>query len=324
MHLPLTSYYFMRHQLIGATRENSIVLLGAQGPSVFFYGFSFLREDAYVDDPCFSYYSLLINSNVFDVFKLMFSYIDKETNSDKKNVLLLYVRGYLNAYTLLRNTQPYIIYFGGYEQSSSPWNQFALNRYSLETRLDILYELAIKESTSFKSMFRVARDDISIISEMFYNLAIDAFSLPNITKKTFTHAYQNMKRRLMDLNSESASLPKMVLSLMKKPQVNVFFRSKRVTQTDKYDFLNLRKKVWQHPSAGTPIDITFLDLINEAKEEIVYINAILKDFNNGKTIDTQLKEYIMDLNYSGLVVGTEPKHFDLIFRDEEDGKRPLN
>ena len=319
MHLHLTNYYFMKNQLIGTNRENNIVLLGAQGPSVFFYGFAFLREDSYVGNPCYQYYNLLVKDSVFETLKTMFDFVSIQVDETKKTVLLAYLRGYLNAYSLSRNTQPYVYYFGGYEVSNSPWDKHSLNRYSLETKLDILYEQSIRESTPFKQIFRVAKDDVLAISEMFYHLAIDVYSLPNITKRTYYNAYSSMKTRLSILNGESVAFSRTILSMMNKNHVNVFIRSNRVEHTDKYDFLNLRKRIWKHPSEGVELDITFLDLINEVKDETLLINAILRDFTAGKDITKQLKHYSMNLNYLGLPIDRDPIYFDVIFKENENG-----
>ena len=308
----------MKNQLIGTSRENNIVLLGSQGPFVFFYGFSFLRLDGYIGNPAFEYYSLLTKQSIYETFTIMFNYIRKETDKSKREVLLNYVRGYLNGYAFSRNTQPFIYYFGGYEKSDSPWDTYSLARYSLETKLDILYEQSIRESTTFKSIFRISKEDLSVISEMFYNLAIDVYSLMMITKKTFSDSYHEMRNRLAISNNESGFLFGVFLKLLKKEQVNVFMRGKRVEDTDKFDFLNLRKKKWQHPSEGFEIDITFLDLVEEAKEEIPFINSILKNLKAGKDVDRALLEFCMNLNYCGFPINSEPSFFDDVPLERKD------
>ena len=305
----------MKNQLIGESRENDIVLLGSQGPSIFFYGFSFLREDAFVGNASFEYYQLLIKQSIYETFKVMFNYISKEESEVKKNILLLYVRGFLNSYSFSRNTQPYIYYFGGYEASNTPWDKSSLRRFELETKLDILYQQAVKEDTALKNIFRINKDDLQVISEMFYNLAIDVYSLFSIRKNTFFKNYMNMKRRLFILNNEMTFLPKLILKWMQKPQTHAFFRSNTVAQTDRYDFLNLRKNKWKHPTEGYEVDITYVELVDEAKEEIPFINAILKEYKAGHDITKPLRQFSMDLNYCGLPIGSEPKYFDVLFED---------
>lgn len=305
----------MRNQLIGSSRENNISLLGAQGPTVFLHGGNFLGKTLKADAPEFEFYQLLSQRKTAEVFNSMVYYIQKEDDLSVKTLLIAYLRGYLNAYSLERNIQPYIFYFSGYERTSTLVNDQFLKRVFLETQLDVLYEQSIREKTPLKNLLPVNKSSIKEISKMFYHVALDVFSLPNITKKSFLKSFYRMRRKLKFLGSPKYSIKKIVTKLFPSSYINVLARGQKVEKTDTYDFLNLRKQEWRHPTTGFPINLSFLELINEVRGETPFLNSITKRVEQQKTVEQEIRSFCMGINFFGIKEETEPIFFKPIFKE---------
>lgn len=313
----------MRNQLIGTSRENNVTLLGAQGPSVFLHCRNMLKTNKTGRlEPSINFYHLLTTDKINKTFNRIAHYIKTQKDVRTKSVLTAYFRGYLNAYSLERNIQPYVYYFGGYSRSylDKSVNQYLLNRINLETRLDILYEQSIKEKTPLKSIIRVNKDEVRMISEMFYHVAIDIYSLANISKNTFYYNYFRMRRDLKFFESNSyLSLRRLINKFRGSPYLSALKRTKRVERTDTYDFLNLRKNKWLHPTAGIEVDLTFSNLVTEAREETPFVNSIIKKLGQNIDISRDINNFCMNINYQGFQSGTEPIFWNIIFKENEDG-----
>jgi len=309
----------MKNQLVGNSRENNITLLGAQGPTVFFHNLNFTSTRKWVDDPSFQFYSLLTTTSIPKVFVAMFNFVRRQRDDYVKTVLTAYIRGYLNAYTLARNLQPYIYYFGGFDNSNEFGSVFTLNRLYLQTRVDILYEQAINERTAIKNIVHVAPEELMLISDMFYNVAIDVYSLGDISKKTFSDAYYKMRKKLGSFALGSTSSKKMLSDDFEPTIFTALARAKRVENTDAYDFLNLREKTWKHPVSGFEINFNFMTLVEEAKEEIPFINTILKKFAQNIYVEKEITDFCMGINYKGVPLKQAPTYCNVIFEEKPNG-----
>ena len=302
----------MKDQLIGNSKANQISLLGSLGPSVFLHAYNYARPNKSETNPLVKFYYLLVTSDVEAVFNSMSEYINDINDEAERMVLIAYFKGYLNMYSLERNVQPFIYYFGGFRRSRKIMDTSAFVRMALETSIDVLFEQTLRESTPLHKIINVSNIDVKIISKMFYNIAINVYSLSDIKQDSFCGACKKIKTRLAAISSPFPSVRKLINAIFPSKYVRSSIRTKKVERTDKYDYLNLRKNTWRHPTAGVEINADFLQLFNDAKEENQYVNMIVKKVANRKSIKSDLKEFCMDINYFGFQYNTEPIFLDSV------------
>ena len=100
-------------------------------------------------------------------------------------------------------------------------------------------------------------------------------------------------------------------TFMKNSRINHLSMPKRIE--DGIDYLNMEKKLWQHPAKNFKMSLSFIDLIELAKKEFNKLGKILLKAYNRLDYEKDLEKFIDNINHSGVVIGEEMKYSDPVF-----------
>ena len=270
--------------------EEKIAYAGSQGTDPFyFYGNLIKRGDK---KDIYAFASLIHTENPFSLYK---HFIDEANKLDKnhRDFVFSYIFGLLNHYILDRYTHPFVFYYSGIDENYLPKHQ------KYETNIDVLLRLHYHDYISPQKAMKVDYDDIDMISKIYYSYAQE-HNLP-LEENTFTTAYKDMRNIQRALYSNLGFKKWFFHTFMKNSRIDNLSMPKRIE--DGIDYLNIEKKLWQHPTKNFKMSLSFIDLIDLAKKEFNKLGKIILTAYNHQDYENELKKFIDDINHLGCKIG---------------------
>ena len=289
----LTHYYFINDCINESfpflKNEERIALLGAQGTDPFyFYGNLLKRSDKKEIN---GFASLIHNSNPASLYIHFINEANKCDN-EHRDFLFSYIFGLLNHYVLDRTTHPYVFYHSGIDEG------FMKKHQKFETNIDVLLRLHYNEYIKPCNTIKNDIDDVSEISKIYFSYSNDTNG--DLEEDTFIKAYKDMYKIQKVLYSPIGFKKWIFHTFLKNSTVDNTSMPKRIT--DGIDYLNLEKKLWQHPTKNFKMSLSFIELLDLAKKEFNKLGKIILKAYNKEEYEKELINFINDINHSGIKV----------------------
>ncbi len=307
----LTHYIFNQSLNSSTSLEANI---GSQGPDPLFFYFCGLKNYPNTKLIC-EYGNVLHKMNPTSTLIYFYNYALKQ-NSDDKNILLNYLKGFISHYSLDSTAHPYIFYKSGFSltDDKKEVKKYFLDHVQLESNIDVLIRNYFQYKISPAKTLKIKNDDLKIISKMYYSYFRDKFNENNFYEDTFFIALKRMRFTFKVVYSKYQ---------IKKTLFNLFFKNHEINkfsyQTLKkcqnQDYLNLKHEIYFDATTNEQIgNYSFIDLFeissNKYKEITKILFSNLDDDNKTK----ELNKLINDINFDGFKIGVKKLYFSSFFK----------
>lgn len=300
----LTHYFFINDcfndNYSFLKNENKIALLGAQGTDPFyFYGNLFKHNDTKEVNNFASY---IHNDNPLSLYIHFINEANK-LNNEHRDFVFSYIYGLLNHYVLDRVCHPYVFYYSGIGEG------FMKKHQKFETNLDVLIRLHYNNYIAPKDAMKTDLEDVDLISKIYYSYSENNdFSLE---EDTFVRAYKDMYNIQKVLYSRTGFKKWIFHTFLKNSNPDNLSMPKRIE--DGIDYLNLEKKLWQHPTKNFKMSLSFLELMEYAKKEFNRLSKILLNAYNHLDYEKDLEKFIDNINHNGTTIGEKMIYENPVF-----------
>lgn len=298
-------------------RNLKLYYLGAQGPDIFYYNNIFNKEEKKLLNDLGD--MLHVNSTEM-FFEESFMYLKNVENRNEYENLLVYLLGFLTHFSLDSSVHPYIYYNTGfYDKNNKKTRIYNSYHKKLEIIIDVLMMKLKKNEKAYKLPTYKLIDNgksLPLEIETYFQFIIKKVYNQYVTKKAIGNNYIFMKRYqklLYDPKNIKKYFVLFTIKLFKWTKYYFYtFYPKRI---DKMDYLNLNKKLWNHPVTGEIFNTSFIDLFNQGvKRGVKYSESFIKYLYSR---DQDLIGLVPDISYLTALPCSdkrEMKIFDIIFK----------
>ena len=304
----LTHYLFYK----GATNNEDIGIVGAQGPDPFFFYGNAVRLTKRAKE-LRAFGTFLHKQDPAVTFKYLLEYILGSQKCEQQ-ILINYTKGMLSHYILDKYCHPYIFYKSGFvtEEDNNKFKYFK-NHANIESGIDVLLMDHFKNITKTYEAIRFNKHDLKVVSKMIYSLGKGCYKNNYIKSNSFYKAVKSMKfvnKVLYDNDGKKKELFDKKLgftpaSPMCQPQL----------KDVKLDFLNLNHKVWRDCVTNeNPRTDDFLKLFNNALKEYKKDALIFDKIFDGEEKPTIVNTIFDKIDHNGFKVGAKMKYFDSFYK----------
>lgn len=278
-----------------------IYFLGSQGPDVFYFIRLFSRKGKLSE---FNNLGNIMHNNKADDFILESIKYLKDNYSE---ILHSYITGLICHQALDSIAHPYIYYLTGiYNVNDSNSLQYRGNHLRLERAIDSIFlktRWYVKKPHKFKIFKKILKYNIDkvIFKPYFDNVLYNVFNKKD-GGTAFIKSASNFKRYakiIYDPIGYKKKLAKLLDKFINKSGKIVletlFYRN---NIKENIDYLNLKRKKWQHPVNKEVFESSFIDLFNDgllnAKREVL----VMMDYLDNKITFEDIKNKVSNLSYS--------------------------
>ena len=302
-------------------KHQNVFNLGVQGPDILFY-YGIWPWSGKVDSPEIG--QIMHASKVNLVFKGFIDYITKQ-NDYIKNILTVYLMGYLCHNCMDSIGHPYIFYRSGFKTASDPnENLYIYYHRRFETAIDVLLcRMLLDKKVSeigHDKLMEITPIEQNIISEMYESVIKSVFKT-NVPKKKICQAIKDMisvERIFKDPHGVKKKVVACVDNLIYGfPLFSSIIFPLKVT--DGLDYLNLKNREWCMPfDKNHKSNLSFVDLFNEAHKRTQRFCEVLFSsiFYDNSSIPYSLKLFGNNSFTSGIDcdIPIKFKYHDIIFK----------
>jgi hypothetical protein len=303
--------------------HQNVFNLGTQGPDILFY-YEIWPWMSKTISPNIG--QTMHTSKVNLVFKGIIDYIVKQ-NGHIKNILTVYLMGYLCHNCMDSIGHPYIFYRSGFKTITDPnENLYIYYHRKFETAIDVLLCKMLLNKKVYEidhdKLMEITPIEQNIISEMYESVIKDVYHT-NVTKKKISQAIKDMIS-VEKLFKDPHGIKKKTVAVIDYLIYRFPLYSSIIfplTINDGLDYLNLNNSEWCLPFDQTKKStLSFVDLFKEAYQRThrfcdVAFSTIFSDISN---IPNALKLFGNNSFTSGIDsdIPTEFKYHDIIFKDK--------
>lgn len=302
-------------------KNQNVYNLGTQGPDILFY-YGIWPWSLKAENPKIG--TTLHESKVNLVFKAFIEYIIKQ-NGFSRDILTVYLMGFLSHNCLDSICHPYIFYRSGFRTSAdNNENRYICYHRMFETAIDVLMCEKMLNEKVYKinpsKLIEVTDQEIAAISSM-YEYMIKVVFQSNIPKDKISQAIKDM-RSVEKILRDPNGIKKKITRWFD----NLFFGFHLYSSliyplniTDGLDYINLSREEWSLPYDRTQkSSLSFIDLFNEACQKTYTFCDVLFSsiFEDHSSIPYALKLFGNRSYTTGVDcdIPVKFKYYDLIFK----------
>lgn len=287
--------------------------LGAQGPDpLFFYGFIpwRKREDKkIINDVGTSIHA----EDMANKFNNMIEYANSG-DVNQKGFLYAFIYGALLHYVLDRFVHPFVFYRSGFQIDANDTYRYDIDHARYETYMDVSLLESLGTNPRKVRTTKIIRANpvkVSLVSEMY------RFKEKSLPKTAFYESWRDMKTAEGILYDPSG-FKKFLFRLfkMQKSLPYAMCHPMKIDAANNYDYLNLKKEMWKNPSTLFESKKSFFDLYEDARKDANSALKILTHAYEGKNFINDLVDFCYDLNYKGIIQGTNMVEYKSIFTNK--------
>jgi len=304
-------------------KHQNVFNLGLQGPDILFY-YGIWPWSAKVDLPNIG--QVMHTSKVNLVFKGFIDYI-LEQNDYIKDILTVYLMGYLSHNCMDSISHPYIFYRSGFKTASDTnENLYIYYHRRFETAIDVLLckKLLNKKvhEIGHDKLFKITETERNIIGEMYESITKALFN-SCVPKEKVSRAIKDMilvEKLFKDpfgiKKKAVASIDHLIYGF---PLFSSIIFPRKVT--DGLDYLNLKHSEWCMPfDKNQKSTLSFVDLFKEAYQKSQRFCDVLFSsiFQDNSSIPYSLKLFGNNSFTSGIDcdIPIKFRYHNIIFKDK--------
>ena len=283
--------------------------LGSQGPDpFFFYGvhLPFLRKEM---KQISSFGSSLHHMDISEVYPYLFEYANQ---SEEKDLLYAYIEGVFLHYVVDRNCHPYIFVRAGCPLVGTKEDKKWGGPHAMfEGLLDFL--LGKKEgtyTTKTDACLKIEKGQLLSISKMWKYVNDKTLKRPIFSFKTFYYAVKDYAFALRLLNRPNWFSNIWVRLLVGKMGVpyGLHMQKKMPKEYQGLDFLNEQREEWPDLFDGHPRNESFLDLLENAKDDYHKACLLIDRAKKGEDIRKELSDFVGKKDHDGAIDQAPKRH----------------
>ncbi|MFA9397700.1 MAG: zinc dependent phospholipase C family protein, partial [Clostridiaceae bacterium] len=279
-------------------KNQSVFLLGSQGPDIFFY--TDLRNNR---EKYYNYAELLHSEKTKKFMEESFEFLKNNTeNDDDYEKMLAYLLGFLCHFALDSKVHPFIYYYSGVNDGKDE----ATKKYTYHhKRLEIILDAIMIERLQGKNAYSYRaynllnlNGEFPEVFENYYSYIMDKVYDEKMECEAIKKSFEGMvyyHKLLYDRWNIKKYLVKLI-GIHKKdsPVVNYANSAFYPRKINDRDYLNESKNIWHHPVTNVDNNQSFVDLFYEAVDNsIKYIKKAENYlYKNGEL------DIIQNLSYS--------------------------
>lgn len=303
-------------------RNLELYYIGSQGPDFLFFS-HLMPWDVYKSHELNRLGSRMHNEHINDFYECAMHSIQKQTNKEIQERMIVYLFGHLCHWALDKTAHPYIYYFTGKGKKKNSSFHHRLESIIDARLLEKKRDLTIKEYPYYKlceydvnMLQAIARIYVAVSREV-YHVDLKVHDI----RETLDTWYEVQKFLYDPGCIKYACIHGVEKILHKEWQFSGnIVRNKEI---DQLDLLNEERKEWKHPCDDKITSTaSFLDLYDDA---IITASKVIKMANwilQGKAGIHHLLHIIDDQTYTrGMKENKEMRYFNIIFeKQREDTK----
>ena len=289
--------------------------LGGQGTDVFFfYGYSLAKREKKSQKRYFG--TLIHHIDIADAYSFLLEYASKQEDSD---MLYDYLKGLFMHYVMDRNCHPYIFYRTGFvttpDSTKQEKDKYMGYHVTFESILDTVYSKKYKTFKCHKKYVKCPNEQVKSVSKMFYELA-KYLNYDDIDELTYYNAYKDLMFAESILYSPLGIKKFFIHLFAKNKTIDNMMSPSRIKPYAKYDVLNLAKEEWKNCVTGEVHNESFLELVENAKNELKQVDFIINKSKNNNVRD-DMKIFISNIDHDGFIVNSEKKYYKVYSKVED-------
>ena len=305
----ITHYLFAKTLVNQHITHKDIFFLGSQGPDVFFfYGYHpFIKKNRRLIS---GFGTELHDIDLTKAYAFIRNYAEEYPNH--RDLILSYLKGLFSHYVLDRRTHPYIFYSTLFDSHENKPKEYARMHALFETYVDVLYREKYSYINSTFAMIKCNKEDIKVLSKMYYHLAKELFPFFPLEENSFYKAYKSMAFALKVLYSKKGFKKSFFDSFMKKSLINAMSHPRKLPEEVlKLDLLNNNKTYWKNPVTGDRFNSSFEELNELARRDF---ETVILAMDN-KDFEAFLSSFVVDTDHRGCPINGRMTFKRNIFRN---------
>lgn len=299
----LTHYFFAQKtsNRLPFIINQQIINLGCQGTDPFFFYGTFIKRKNNKDINNFATY--IHHCNPFDFFNFFIKEANKQSIKTNKDLIYNYIYGLLNHYCLDRNCHPYVFALTGWGSK-----QHIIDHQKFEANIDCCLQYKYTNFISPTKTLKNKKDDVLLISNIY-----DSYSSDNkhYLPKAFYHSYKDMRFASKILYSHYGIRKWFFNTFIPNSTINAMSTPKKCEKD--IDYLNEKRKSWEHPVSKLSSKQSFMDLMIQADEDFNKVLIILEKAYYNKEYKELLKTFINELIHDGIKTYQSMKYFTSVY-----------
>lgn len=307
-------YLFAKKHLEEDEKYKNAFILASQGPDpLFFFGqlpWARKGRDNRLDINKFGIG--LHHEDITDFYVEMLRYARE---SEDKDLLFSFIKGFFLHYVLDRNCHPYVFSKTGFSDDPILKKFYASCHTKTESAIDML--LGQKDGSWNEDVsiaLKINDDELMKISEMLYIVNSKTDKYPFIQKDSYfksVHDYKNV----MKFVNKPHYFKRFFTSFFGKESMAYslnYPRNLRKTYGD-IDFLNEKHSAWPDLITGEKRYESFIDLEEAAYKDYLAILPCLESEFNGEDKKEEIRAWVNSLTHDGIKLEEKMKYMDPFF-----------
>lgn len=312
----LTHYLFADELLAKDEQYREVTILGSQGSDpLFYYGYKiFGKRKALAETR--QYGTTIHHIDLSGFVNFVFLKIKKTNNELEKEVLSAYLKGFLMHYVVDRNCHPYVFYRSGFPVEGEPKRNYTFIHSLFESRVDALvFKYKNLPRVGPKKPTKIKNEHLKIVSNVYYEFAIEVLNENKITPLSFYQAVKDMTFANSFLYSRTGLKKKFIEKHLRYTLYNSMSTPLKVEDDDKVDYLNLKKSMWMHPVTGEVSTNPFVELLDIAKEDFSVASSLF-EIEDVELLKQKVESFVNNIDHDGSKVGATMKFSDCFFSED--------
>ena len=309
-----THYLFAKEHISSEEKYKDAFILASQGPDPFFF-FGQLpwgrkgREN-YLDINRFG--TGLHHEDITNIYVEMIKYARE---SEDKDLLFSFIKGFFLHYVLDRNCHPYIFSKTGFSKEPKMKKFYSSCHSKTESAIDkILGEKDGSWNEDVTYALKIKDNELMKISKMIYVANSKTDKYPSLQEDSYFKSVYDY-RKVMKFVNKPHHFKRFLTRLFGKesmPYSLNYPRNLKKTYGD-IDFLNEKHSAWPNPVTGEKTTLSFLELEDRAYDDYLKILPLLEKEMNGEDAKEDISKWVNKLTHDGYHLGEEMKYMDTFF-----------
>ena len=287
-------HYTFTNQVAKSEKYQDVLNLAAQGTDVFgFYGYNFVNRK---DKKIIRRFGMQFHHS--DASSAFFYLLEYAKTSPYKEMLETYCYGNFTHYILDRNLHPYIFYRTGFDETGNAGGIYFVSHVTFESYLDVKLAKRFNTLQNPLNAVKTRREYVKEISKMYY-YASKRMGFEGLKEDSFYIAYKDMLVVQTVLYSRLGIKKALFNLFLNKSLVNAMSLPLHSKKYDYIDFLNDSKLTWKYPATGEESNLSVVELMDKAKEEIRDLDHLFELYNKDLLTINDISKFVKEIDHDG-------------------------
>lgn len=309
-----THYLFAKNHLDKDEKYQEAYILASQGPDpLFFFGqLPWARKGR---DNRLDINKLGIGLHHEDITDFYVEMIHYARESNDKDLLFSFIKGFFLHYALDRNCHPYVFAKTGFSDDPVLKKFYASCHTKTESAIDMLLgqkDGSWNEDTSIA--LQIDDTELMKISEMIYVANSRSDKYPSIQKDSYFKSVHDYKKVMKFVNVPHYFKRLFVTFFGKESMAYSLNYPRNLKKTyGDIDFLNEKHSAWPSLVTGEKRHESFLDLENTAYEDYLKVMPLLEEEFKGNDKKEEIRAWVGSITHDGIKLDEEMKYMEPFF-----------